>query len=1005
MDRMQTRLAGPAALKTRMGTRTTKMPARMEDDEGRSLALYIQGSEASFFLTWHFSVRLAACKADTPRHRRVDSQWDACQQTSDSQTKQTEAGRRSIACLLPTSVTRHAMATPQQSSGPQLQPLSQSSRHLTSAQVDAILKSLSNHSDQSDQRHASAQLLANPFAVSGDLNVSPDYALSKNSILLLLAIFRMTLLSEVLEAAMYLLAAVVHGDYQEAGDRATAIVVSGAFDRAIEILEANCAGRPSPQRSQLIRSCLVFLRSILRAHGNGGQQAAARFCGEEASSGQGQGTGGGETSKGLIVAMAMLEGYPKVTELETVVRLTECLRRVGDRPAMRVQLQSCRLPAQLVELLKQTCSDEWVDGLADSHSQPADQGPAADKGSMGPPSAQTAGTEPFLASLYVNLASSIKNLLAKTSASKLVNRHKLVDAEVLQAIHWLLANRQRPIERIQALELLVNATCVAADIDARDTASAGDRTPSQTGSRDSDKTDQLAEQLDWPIAVDLVSLLMPIATGTVNRSSAQQKDPQKQLQTDQQRALDSRIQRLALMGLHNVTLRFGEEARVRASQHLRYLLRLTGAEHGCDMNGAAISILRNLALVDKPPKVRMEIASRLGRYIEILSRLPETMRQGQGTAAGSETAANTVPSGFGKDASAKPQGFVLSDEDEDAWRDVQADTLSLICNLSTNDQMAQWLAVEGEAPLFSALFSLVMFSSQTRLQQLALSCVRNLCIDEASCSTILSMGGDRILELLYHGIPGVQRECLQVVRNLALQHGPSFHEICNSDGFLPEIVASLCTGDGSVQRCAIDFVQYCLDRSAAMPSLCIELLDAGCLPALLVPTEERGENAAAAAGCFERLQEMDKALRGSGDPWMRIYKEWKAMDRERAARKAALKQQKQQKQRKKQGGGDGGGQPAGKTTAGKTGGAGKARKVSIQLAGAGDHPGDDDSINTLQATSGKRASRTRAASIAPGISRKASRASISAGTTGGSSRPSSSKRPSTAARPLSSTKR
>ncbi|KAI8616031.1 hypothetical protein BC830DRAFT_1119799 [Chytriomyces sp. MP71] len=175
-----------------------------------------------------------------------------------------------------------------------------------------------------------------------------------------------------------------------------------------------------------------------------------------------------------------------------------------------------------------------------------------------------------------------------------------------------------------------------------------------------------------------------------------------------------------------------------------------------------------------------------------------------------------------------------------------------------------------------------------------LCCLRNLCIDEASCLEILDRGSRHILRLLTESAANSEayKVALAVLRNLALQNNaclrrlmfgedseePEKH-VSDETHFVEEVVVALSTNEPDGQQCALDIVEKIIMDGGTDAKKA--LLDAGCLSALLVPMSSGSVNAEKAVKCFTDLQGFQKqGLQHGVDIWSRLQASWKAQDAE-----------------------------------------------------------------------------------------------------------------------------
>ncbi|KAJ3219388.1 hypothetical protein HDU67_001607 [Dinochytrium kinnereticum] len=220
--------------------------------------------------------------------------------------------------------------------------------------------------------------------------------------------------------------------------------------------------------------------------------------------------------------------------------------------------------------------------------------------------------------------------------------------------------------------------------------------------------------------------------------------------------------------------------------------------------------------------------------------------------------------------------------------------LSLICNISTNDKLAQLLACN--ETIMTLLVDLVKrlgvssaeMDMEDALQTVSLECIRNLCIDDKSCKMLMRLGGNIILRLLLTSAPGSENHTisLAVLRNLILQNDTCFKTLilCNNDlpnslcaNLISEVVSGLSSTDTcGVQRYSLDILFMTLMQGGE--KLRQILLEESCLQALVVlmDTCENTMNAEIATRCYRILQN------GSDDedPWIKIMKEWEQLDKD-----------------------------------------------------------------------------------------------------------------------------
>lgn len=210
---------------------------------------------------------------------------------------------------------------------------------------------------------------------------------------------------------------------------------------------------------------------------------------------------------------------------------------------------------------------------------------------------------------------------------------------------------------------------------------------------------------------------------------------------------------------------------------------------------------------------------------------------------------------------------------------IRLHSLCIICNISTHDSAAQLICQIGGPELFQTLFSIVELQNSKEETRMALSCFRNLCIDNLACSSILSIGAPKVVRLILAGNNDFRIECMQIIRNLLIQSEECFHYLYQTDGLLPEIIESTRSSNFQVQQCAIDIINHLISRGKG--HILNDLINEGCLKALLIIIEGESEIKIAATECFKKLQLHQQSQQSAlpfNDHWTRIWHEWRTAD-------------------------------------------------------------------------------------------------------------------------------
>ena len=115
------------------------------------------------------------------------------------------------------------------------------------------------------------------------------------------------------------------------------------------------------------------------------------------------------------------------------------------------------------------------------------------------------------------------------------------------------------------------------------------------------------------------------------------------------------------------------------------------------------------------------------------------------------------------------------------------EALNGLINLSFNDKLAQQICFEAGFPLFDQLFSLY------ETHPVALALMRNLCIDQLACKHILNVERSSAILGLVTRRSDLEERTLsyQLLRNLSLQHSPSFFSLHSLPHFIPELLYNL----------------------------------------------------------------------------------------------------------------------------------------------------------------------------------------------------------------------
>ncbi|KAI8827040.1 armadillo-type protein [Fimicolochytrium jonesii] len=198
--------------------------------------------------------------------------------------------------------------------------------------------------------------------------------------------------------------------------------------------------------------------------------------------------------------------------------------------------------------------------------------------------------------------------------------------------------------------------------------------------------------------------------------------------------------------------------------------------------------------------------------------------------------------------------------------------LSILTNLALTDRLAQDIALKGIPTLFTNIFR-IFFADPRDVTALRL--LSNLCIDNASCITITSLGGAHFLDTLC-GTPStaVREHMVGIVRNLVQQSTFCNNTYWEASGFIEEVIVDVTASDADLQRHSVEILWAFIEEDKARVPV---LAGMDAMNALLLPMEKGGKVGELATKCFA-LMEMATV---KSDIWERILAEWRAEDEER----------------------------------------------------------------------------------------------------------------------------
>ncbi|KAI8854548.1 hypothetical protein BC829DRAFT_380233 [Chytridium lagenaria] len=170
-------------------------------------------------------------------------------------------------------------------------------------------------------------------------------------------------------------------------------------------------------------------------------------------------------------------------------------------------------------------------------------------------------------------------------------------------------------------------------------------------------------------------------------------------------------------------------------------------------------------------------------------------------------------------------------------------------------------------------------------QPIAFDCLRNLCIDAKSCTTILKTTGPIILRTLLTSPPNLSTPH-HISRDppepyCSKRHCFASLVMCSTDvpsNLMQEVVSGLSSSDVcGVQRCSLDILSVAIQKGGE--KLRTVLMEEGCLRALVVLMDAAVDpvNGDIARRCYKALQETGG---GEEDTWQRLMKEWEKVDQE-----------------------------------------------------------------------------------------------------------------------------
>ncbi|KAJ3313241.1 hypothetical protein HDV04_002225 [Boothiomyces sp. JEL0838] len=234
------------------------------------------------------------------------------------------------------------------------------------------------------------------------------------------------------------------------------------------------------------------------------------------------------------------------------------------------------------------------------------------------------------------------------------------------------------------------------------------------------------------------------------------------------------------------------------------------------------------------------------------------------------------------------------------WKSLNDDSLAgnalaVLVNLAFHDKESQKICVDVGPDLFPHLFKLSEHTNEI-IAKTSLECIRNLCIDDQACTTILQVGLERMFETIKERKPDLRIETMQIVRNIFLISPDCFDKVFRQVCFIPEIVSSL-SQSADLQKCALDIIEFLVDKK--QDNLKILLLDCGIQSALLEMIAKNSPYTKTACKLFINLKKFRLKFLDC-DIWKTVLRQWDDDDKKygRKKAKAAVKPKRKIKKKK-----------------------------------------------------------------------------------------------------------
>jgi hypothetical protein len=206
--------------------------------------------------------------------------------------------------------------------------------------------------------------------------------------------------------------------------------------------------------------------------------------------------------------------------------------------------------------------------------------------------------------------------------------------------------------------------------------------------------------------------------------------------------------------------------------------------------------------------------------------------------------------------------------------------ISVLVNLSMDDNIAQMICADGETELFSRLNELSLTHTNKQMQQEALNLMRNLLIDSQSCQSVQSLALPQILDDIHFKKQSFRLEKMEIIRNLLLQHESSFCVIYKDPAFLFELKYCLSSSDDEIQKVSLDIVEFLVSMRSKNPTYANDLLYEDIISVISINLTTGHLNPTIKKRYSKLLLELNEheGLKQKQDPWDLIKTGWTESD-------------------------------------------------------------------------------------------------------------------------------